>query len=285
MRNFRLLAALSIVAILTLTLRPTPAHAGSYMFIAYGDTRSQPDIHRAVIARIVAAKPEFVVQTGDLVSNGRNADQWTEFDSITEPLRKAGIGYYPSRGNHDLGTLYIKHAPKDYDSGNGYYYAVTRHNSVFIAVDSMDPVGTGVGTPQYTWLENELTKAQGKAAHVFVFFHESPFSVGPHGPDATAQRDLHPLFVKHHVSCVFCGHDHLYYRTVRDGLHYFVTGGGGAPLYQPDNANLAIQGDVYSSVYHYIKLVVDGKTISAVAYQVDPAGGPDKIVDKLTWSD
>jgi len=281
MSKIRLLAVLSIVAILTLI--STATIAAPYTFIAYGDTRSQPDVHRAVIARIVDAHPEFVIQTGDLVSDGRNPVQWAEFDAITQPLRTATIAYYPARGNHDLGGIYINHAPKKYDSGNGYYYTFTRHNCMFVAVDSMDPGGVSPASAQYKWLEAELAKT--KAEHIFVFFHESPFSVGPHGPDRDAQQFLHPIFVKYHVSGVFCGHDHLYYRTIRDGLHYFVTGGGGAPLYQPDNSSLAIQGDVYASVYHYIKLVVNGKSISAVTYQVDPAGGPDKVIDKLTWSD
>jgi hypothetical protein len=42
---------------------------------------------------------------------------------------------------------------------------------------------------------------------------------------------LDSLFQKHGVKLVFQGHDHLYYRTVRSGITYVVTGGGGAPLY------------------------------------------------------
>ena len=44
---------------------------------------------------------------------------------------------------------------------------------------------------------------------------------------------------------VFCGHDHLYYRTTRDGVTYVVTGGGGAPPYRPENSQIAIPGDVF----------------------------------------
>ena len=31
----------------------------------------------------------------------------------------------------------------------------------------------------------------------------------------------------------------LYYRTVRDGVTYIVTGGGGAPPYRPENRQIA----------------------------------------------
>src|ERR1700753_710914 len=123
MSYLRRLVVLSLVASLLYAIHP--AVADPYMFIAYGDTRSQPDVHRAVIARIVAARPEFVIQSGDLVENGRSSQQWAEFDKIEQPLRDAKIAYYPARGNHDLGSFYIQHVPKGYDSGNGYYYAFT----------------------------------------------------------------------------------------------------------------------------------------------------------------
>ena len=47
-----------------------------------------------------------MLQSGDLVSDGRNPKQWVEFDRIEQPLRDAHIAYYPARGNHDLGTYY-----------------------------------------------------------------------------------------------------------------------------------------------------------------------------------
>jgi hypothetical protein len=39
---------------------------------------------------------------------------------------------------------------------------------------------------------------------------------------------LEPLFVKHNVSVVFNGHDHIYERTTpQQGIVYFVAGSGG----------------------------------------------------------
>ena len=109
--------------------------------------------------------------------------------------------------------------------------------------------------------------------NTFVLFHEGPFSVGPHGPTPEALRYLHPLFARYKPRAVFCGHDHLYYRTTRDGVTYFVTGGGGAPLYTPDRAaQVAVAGDVYSSVHHIIRCDVDGPrvTFTVIALDRDP---------------
>ncbi len=218
-----------------------------FTFVAYGDTRTNPAIHARVINEIVHIEPhpEFVLQSGDLVSDGGNPAQWKEFEQIIRPLEDSYISYYPARGNHDVGPYFSKYVREPFDSGDKlhkYYYAFTRHNNRFVVVDSMQSYAPG--SPQHTWLVGELAKTP-QFANLFVAFHEAPFSVGPHGPTPEARQYLHPLFVKYHPRAVFCGHDHLYYRTTRDGVTYIVTGGGGAPPYRPENAKIAIPGDVY----------------------------------------
>jgi 3',5'-cyclic AMP phosphodiesterase CpdA len=252
-----------------------PAAAQAFRFIAYGDTRSHPDDHRKVITRIVALHPEFVLQTGDLVANGRSRAQWDEFDAIVKPLKTAHIAYYPARGNHDMGPYYVDRVTQPFDSGNKYYYAFTRHGNRFIILDNFEDFDTD--SAQYRWLETELKKARKSAVNTFVAFHEAPFSVGPHGPSPAVVQFLHPLFVKYRPRVVFCGHDHLYYRTVRDGVTYIVTGGGGAELYAPTNRDLAIPGDVFERVHHVVLCEVNGAQVTMTAITSD-----GKVIDKLT---
>jgi 3',5'-cyclic AMP phosphodiesterase CpdA len=260
---------LALVLVLAACLVCPAAFGQSYRFVVYGDTRTDPDVHRLAIAEVLKIHPEFVLQTGDLVADGSSGAQWKEFDGIVKALHDAGIPYYPARGNHDLGNYYIKEVREPYDSGNGYYYAFTRHGSRFIILDSMDPDEYDPSSAQYRWLEKELATAHAKADHFFVLFHESPFSVGPHGPTPIAQQYLHPLFVKYHPTAVFCGHDHLYYRTKRDGVSYIVTGGGGAPLYPATNKRLAIKGDVYDVSHHVVEIDVDGPNVAVIARRLD----------------
>ncbi len=272
----------------------TQGAAEKFTFVAYGDTRTNPLAHTKVIQEIVSLHPEFVLQSGDLVSDGRNARQWAEFDKITQPLRAAHIAYYPARGNHDLGTFYPHYVPGTFDSGdkiNRLYYAFTRHHNRFIIVDSMESYEPG--SAQYVWLEREMARSK-SAVSTFVMFHEGPFSVGPHGPTLEAQKYLHPLFVKYRPRAVFCGHDHLYYRTTRDGVTYIVTGGGGAPPYRPENAQIAIPGDVFQKdvdtlgrplndaqydalIYHAIRCEVDGPRVTTTVIRLDGS-----IMDKFT---
>lgn len=259
------------------------AFVKSFTFVVFGDTRSNPDYHKDVIQQIVSIHPEFIMQTGDLVSNGHNKAQWDEFTSIEAPIKRGGIGYYPCRGNHDLGQYYpmLSIGPHSSGGNGNYYYAFTKHNNRFIVLDSLDADQYSPSSSQYVWLVKELAASQRNADHTFVMFHESPFSVGPHGPTTEAVKYLHPLFIKYHVTAVFCGHDHLYYRTYRDGIYYVITGGGGAPLYDPENSQLAVSGDVYAKDHHYVKVQINGKAISITAIKVetgDPLEQNDRVL-------
>ncbi len=263
------------------------AASENFTFVAYGDTRTNPVEHAVIIQEILRLHPEFVLQSGDLVSDGKNPVQWEEFARITLPLRQAHIAYYPARGNHDVGPYYPHTVTEPFDSGdkvNKLYYAFTRHRNRFIMVDSMEDYDPS--SRQYAWLAGELARARNTAVHTFVMFHEAPFSVGPHGPTPEAQQYLHPLFVKYKPTAVFCGHDHLYYRTLRDGVTYIVTGGGGAPPYRPENRQIAIPGDVYvhdtdsagkempeaqykALIYHAIKCDVNGSSVTMTVIRPD----------------
>lgn len=290
------------LAALALLLLPFAAHAEpkarhaalkqaaageKFTFVAYGDTRTNPVEHAVIIQEILRLHPEFVLQSGDLVADGKNPAQWQQFDQITQPLRDAHIAYYPARGNHDVGAFYPQVVTEPFDSGdktNKLYYAFTRHRNRFIVVDSMEDYDPS--SRQYVWLAAELAKAQKTAVNTFVMFHEGPFSVGPHGPTLEAQQYLHPLFVRYKPRAVFCGHDHLYYRTVRDSVTYLVTGGGGAPPYRPENRQIAIPGDVYihdanslghsyteneykALIYHVIKCEADGPRVTMTVVRPD----------------
>lgn len=53
-----------------------PEKAERVTFIAYGDSRSHPDRHRAVAEHFNKHSPAFVLHTGDCVANGAAYDQW-----------------------------------------------------------------------------------------------------------------------------------------------------------------------------------------------------------------
>ena len=266
----RLLYLLFLLCLFALPGRgsePTQAGKTAFRFVVYGDTRDGHDVHRKLVAMILAQKPDLVLQTGDLVHRGSDDSLWKIYDEITGPMRHK-IPVYPARGNHDVGgTGYEKRVTAPFTSGNKLYYSFDKGACHFVSVDNFSPYGPD--SPQYRWLDQDLAAAQKKVTHIFVYFHEPPYSIGSHGSNLDIRQTLCPLFVKYGVRAVFCGHDHIYYRTKRDGITYVVSGGGGAPLYACDPNKGAIEGDKWESVHHILVCDVDGDTITATALRED----------------
>ncbi len=66
----------------------------------------------------------------------------------------------------------------------------------------------------------------------------------------------------------FFGHDHNYQHYLKNGVHYFITGGGGAPLYDVDKPAEGIT-QIVISTEHFVTVAVDGSTAHVEAIAVD----------------
>ena len=110
------------------------------------------------------------------------------------------------------------------------------------------------------WLKELLSQ---EARYKFVFFHHPLFSSDPYyGGNESLAKLWHRVFLEAGVTAVFCGHCHNYEHLVRDGLHYFVTGGGGAPL--SPLSDTRSEGSVLGieNVLHYLRVSVsEGKVV------------------------
>lgn len=240
----------------------------AFRFAAYGDTRSQPDVHAQVVSAIIADAPRFVLHTGDLVANGRQDSYWqTEFFDPAQPMI-ANTVVFPIQGNHERNSaLYYQYFDPP-DGGGDYnerWYSFTYGNAKFIGVDTQATFTPG--SEQYDWLVSELQSATSE--WLFVFQHYPAYSSGGHGGDADVQAYLVPLYEQYGVDMVFMGHDHIYERSLKSGVQYVVTGGGGAPLYSVDVSPNPYQ--VYAdSVYHHCTIDIDGSSASFSA--IDNSG-------------
>jgi Icc-related predicted phosphoesterase len=197
-----------------------------FKFIAYGDTRTQPDKHAAVIARMRKFHPDFVTQSGDLVANGESEPLWDEFWRVVAPLVRE-TPYYPSLGNHEVnGAPYFRYfdVKREYSFDYG--------NAHFVSIDTNRPPSEHKA--QEKWLRKDLESHQ-NATWRIVFFHHTPYTCSvteSRRVDSVSLRArLEPIFMKEKVQLVITGHDHNYQHHFANGIHYIVSGGGGAPLY------------------------------------------------------
>ncbi len=230
-------------------------------FVAYGDVRHHPAVHREIAGQIAKTKPKFLLVTGDYVDHPDAEDEWAVFREIVRPLRALG-GYHAAVGDHDVGPREIFRKEFSLD---GLYF--DRHEGglhVFV-LDSRS-----LDAKQLEWLEK--TAAVSAAKHKFAVFHHPPFMIDrDRGHEAERVRvALHPILVKHKFCAAFCGHQHSFYTTKRDGVRYVITAGGGATLWKID-PTLGEKGDLSREFYHFVGCSIEGGKIAARVF--DREGG------------
>ncbi len=240
----------------------------SFHFVIFGDTRTRHELHQKIADAIEKSEPDFVVHTGDLVTDGSDLAQWPIFFNIERAmLRKTA--FYPVLGNHernnrrfyeffDVSTPYYS-----FDWGSAHF---TMLNSDLDNVALSETAKESFWAEQQRWMEDDLAKAKG-AEFRFVIMHHPPFTaVKRRQGEDKAVGKLVPLFEKYKVNAVLSGHDHNYQRHIQNGITYIITGGGGAPLY-PVDAPIPGVTQKLESTEHFVKVnVVPGKvTLEAVA--------------------
>ncbi len=245
------------------TFRTAPDQPEPFTFIAYGDSRSRPDVHAGIVQNMLRYKPAFVLNTGDLVSNGLEYEQWgPQFFAPLQPLIKS-VPIWPCLGNHERNSRYYYQffsLP-----GNESWYAFDWGDAHFVALDSnADTGGFAPESEQYKWLEQDLKRTN--KLWRFVFFHHPGYTTGRPGSGALIRQYLAPLFERYRVDVVFNGHDHIYERSFPikagkrnwSGTTWIVTGGGGAPLYSVSPELFTQHAE---AAHHFCAVRVDGRTV------------------------
>ncbi|HEY7337874.1 MAG TPA: metallophosphoesterase [Bryobacteraceae bacterium] len=253
------------------SFKTPPTTPGDFEFVVYGDTRTRHDVHRAVIEGILKnADPDFIVHTGDLVEDGADNSLWPIFfNAERELLRKTA--FYPTPGNHE------RNASEYYDYMSAKpYYSFDWGQAHFSLIDS-DIANAGATEferdafwrEQTQWLENDLKNSQG-ASFRFVAAHHPPMTAVTRRQGQNAHMTaLEPLFEKYKVTAGLFGHDHNYQHYLLRGVHYFITGGGGAPLYDVDTPPAGITQKV-ESTENFLVVKVSGEKATVEA--IKPTG-------------
>lgn len=256
----------AVVAWLTL-YHPPQDPAMRFSFVAYGDCRKHHDIHGDLCKSMAMTQPRFTLNTGDLVEDASPPENWTTFRQITSELRSKAP-YHAALGDHD-------HS----DGGAGFrnefgltsytYDRVEGDIHIFV-MNSCGYFRDTTDTGEIAWLRR--TAAPSKARHKFAVFHHPPFI---HDPDRFEHSDrvrhIHDVLVELKFCAAFCGHSHLFYTTLRDGVRYVVTGGGGANRHKVPNP-VTQPGDLHTTINHYVGCTVGEKGIRAQV--VDRYGQP-----------
>ncbi len=264
-----------------------PPPGAPFSFIVVGDSRDGSAAHQRVVDRIRDEVPDFLLGTGDMVDEGDSDQDWQTFFDIERDLLRENV-LYPSLGNHDrqgrgrTADSYRKYFALPENSPDPErYYAFTYGSARFLILDSNS--NSFALTDQTEWIEQQLQAARLDPAirHVFVSMHHPPYSVSLHGGQEELREAWTPLFEKYQVAAVFSGHDHVYSRAEQSGVHYFVSGGGGAPLYprKAHASRLDVQATPYfERVNHYLRVHVYGDFVEVAAVRADGT-----LIESISW--
>ncbi len=253
------------------SFQTAPRGPADFQFVVYGDTRTRHDVHRRVIAAVLKhGKPQFVLHTGDLVADGADPALWPVFFDIERELLR-NTAFYPSLGNHERNNRQFY----DFFNLTVPYYSFDWGKAHFIVLCS--DIGNAAAsqaaresfwTEQVRWLEEDLAKSQNADFRFLVAHHPPITAVARRQGDNPEMAALMPLFEKQHLTAGFFGHDHNYQHYLRNGAHYVITGGGGAPLYDVDRPPAGITRKVISTE-NFVSVKVTGKSAQLEAFGLD----------------
>jgi hypothetical protein len=250
----------------------TPVTVGKpFRFFDYGDTQDDSTAHQSVVNRmlLVSPVPGLAIHTGDLTASGTAAEYRTFFNVERDLLKRVAL--FPGIGNHDTTNMTNWFALFALPN-NERWYSFRYGNSAFHILDNYSP--DTLGTPQYNWFLSELRadSADPGVRHIFVFFHEPPYTTNTaYSGNLRARRHLCPLLERFRVRLTFQGHVHAYEHSLVNGVHYLISGGGGGSLatgwgaWQP--------WTVYrDAIYEFALVDVRGDTVFSRGIRTDGTG-------------
>ncbi|MDP9035958.1 MAG: metallophosphoesterase [Myxococcota bacterium] len=249
------------------------ADAGSPLkLLVYGDDRTDPVAHAAVVRALAATPSDVLVNTGDLVEDGARASDWQTFFDVERALLR-DRALFVAIGNHELyqdsaGASFARYFGFDDVTRGKQLFGTVRLGQVrLFFLNAMHEWSTG---DERRWLEKELARADDEPGLLWriAVVHQGPWSSGPHGPNANLVAARVPeLLAAHGVDLILSGHDHIYERGASGSLKYIVSGGGGAPLYRI--AELAPSARKSESTYHFVEIGAARDGVRIVARRID----------------
>jgi hypothetical protein len=204
---------------------------------------------RALVDRIVRARPDLFLYLGDVYPRGTPRDFASNFASTYGRLARRTA---PTPGNHDWPEVTEGYEPywrRALGSVPARFYKLRAPGWEILALNSEAPHSGG--SAQARWLR---ARVQRPGTCRLAFWHRPRLSAGSvHGD----QPDIEPLWrvLRGHARIVVNGHEHDSQRLRPiDGMTQFVAGAGGHGLYpvHEDDQRLAFADDT-----HYAALRLD----------------------------
>jgi tartrate-resistant acid phosphatase type 5 len=209
----------------------------SVRLVGMGDFGSGAQAQRDVAAAIVRMGAERPFDLGLTFGDnfypsgmtGIDDPRWRDWwESLYGPLH---VTFYPTLGNHEWYSDDGAAAEIAYRSPTWFfpapYYTFTAGPVQFFAIDT-----TEISEAEVLWLDKAI--AAGTTKWKVVYGHHPIFA-----PENSARNGAYMAYMqarlwpvlRGRVDAYLCGHQHaMAHMDAREGVHFFMSGGGGAPL-------------------------------------------------------
>ncbi len=281
--------------------RTAPSTTRAFTFAVFGDSRGDPSQGTTganwnnVSARMDSDPAiEFTIGTGDFIGEAPQVQQWEEQFFGPGKTFLARTPFHQAIGNHDYITGSSPRVPQFYrdifDTPGAMWYTFTYGPARFICLDTGAPSST-----QRAWVQQVLAAATEQ--YIFIASHYPAFSMGAHGKlraDGLPQeyhvrlflQNIVPMMEQYNVTAVFPSHDHFYERSLKNGVHHILSGGGGCGLRDQEdfsgNASPPQQNPylvTWAKKHHYCRVSVNSSR--ALLETIDVNGN---VIDTVTMA-
>ncbi|MHA1977633.1 MAG: metallophosphoesterase [Candidatus Hodarchaeales archaeon] len=255
----------------TVILTHTPNDKSMIKFLTMGDTQGFTELYEEMIASDQGNTMDFILHLGDITASG-NDKSLQKFQKIS---KTSNIPVFTTPGNHDIKlsdstTYYERYFGKAeyFFEYNGFLFITLNSSSGFYSENSFS-------------LLTELLLGSPSTPKI-IFTHVPIFDPRP-GKDhalinVTQTSKLLSLLNNSNVKAVISGHIHYFNHTLRNGIHFITSGGGGAYLYEtPEDGGF----------HHFTEITIDSETkeLTVVATPLTKLNKPtDVIVAKEEYS-
>jgi len=262
----------------TYSFRTAPEEDVPFVFAVVGDTMYSHEEKLQIRDRIMEDDPSFLIHVGDFVgeTGGYEESLWRKhwFQDYGELMSR--IPLIPVLGNHEYQGVIVVYfsipgaAPLFHDyftaPGNERWYSYDWANVHFIVLDANITEDLQPGCEQLQWLEKDLvenTDGRDDPDWLFACWHEPAFSSGAGQIDLTGnplRENVVPLMERFGVDVVFYGHDHFYERSLKDGVIYITSGGGGAAPH-PIFPDINPYSRKVMDAFQYMRILVNRRSV------------------------
>jgi hypothetical protein len=253
--------------------------------VAMGDfgtgSGGQRDVAAAIVRAGKAAPFDFGLTFGDNFypsgMTGPDDTRWRDWwEALYGPL---GITFYPTLGNHEWYSDDGAAAEIAYRSPTwnfpSPYYSFTAGPVQFFAVDT-----TEISEAELLWLDRAVGASASRWKVVYghhpIFAPERSAKAGLYLK--VMQERLWPV-IRGRVDAYLCGHQHaMAHMDARDGVHFFMSGGGGAPL---GKVSKKAPGALFAeSTFGYLTLEADAAAMRIAIFDTDGKPFDSEVISK-----